>query len=88
MYADGIQLKILNKEKNMNFGAIYENAIAQELKTQGFELHYFQSKKQGEIDFLIEYHGKILPIEVKSGKAYTRHQALDNVLSNEQYGID
>ena len=88
MYADGIQLKILNKEKNMNFGAIYENAIAQELKTQGFDLYYFQSKKQGEIDFLIEYHGKILPIEVKSGKAYTRHQALDNVLSNEPYGID
>ena len=88
MYADGIQLKILNKEKDMNFGAIYENAIAQELKTQGFDLYYFQSKKQGEIDFLIEYHGKILPIEVKSGKAYTRHQALDNVLSNEQYGID
>ena len=88
MYADGIQLKILNKEKDMNFGAIYENAIAQELKAQGFDLYYFQSKKQGEIDFLIEYHGKILPIEVKSGKAYTRHQALDNVLSNEQYGID
>ena len=88
MYADGIQLKILNKEKNMNFGAIYENAIAQELKTQGFDLYYFQSKKQGEIDFLIEYHGKILPIEVKSGKAYTRHHALDNVLSNEPYGID
>lgn len=88
MYADGIQLKILNKEKDMNFGAIYENAIAQELKAQDFDLYYFQSKKQGEIDFLIEYHGKILPIEVKSGKAYTRHQALDNVLSNEQYGID
>ena len=88
MYADGIQLKILNKEKDMNFGAIYENAIAQELKAQDFDLYYFQSKKQGEIDFLIEYHGKILPIEVKSGKTYSRHQALDNVLSNEQYGID
>ncbi|MDD6071006.1 MAG: AAA family ATPase [Clostridiales bacterium] len=88
MYADGLQLKILNKEKDINFGAIYENAIAQELKVQGFDLYYFQSKKQGELDFIIEYRGKVLPIEVKSGKSYARHQALDNVLSNEQYGID
>lgn len=88
MYADGLQLRILNNEKNINFGAIYENAIAQELKTAGFDLYYFQSKKQGELDFVIECRGKILPIEVKSGKAYARHRALDNVLSNENYGID
>ncbi|MGN0336377.1 MAG: DUF4143 domain-containing protein [Lachnospiraceae bacterium] len=88
MYADGLQLKILNNEKNINFGAIYENAIAQELKAAGFDLYYFQSKKQGELDFVIEYRGKVLPIEVKSGKAYARHQALDNVLSNENYEID
>ena len=88
MYVDGLQLKILNREKDINFGAIYENAIAQELKVQGFDLYYFQSKKQGELDFIIEYRGKVLPIEVKSGKSYARHQALDNVLSNEQYGMD
>lgn len=88
MYADGLQLKILNNEKNINFGAIYENAIAQELKAAGFDLYYFQSKKQGELDFVVEYRGKVLPIEVKSGKAYARHQALDNVLSNENYEID
>ena len=88
MYADGLQLKIMNNEKNINFGAIYENAIAQELKAAGFDLYYFQSKKQGELDFVIEYRGKVLPIEVKSGKAYARHQALNNVLSNENYEID
>lgn len=88
MYADGLQLKILNKQKDINFGAVYENAIAQELKAQGFELYYFQSKKQGELDFIVEYHGNVLPIEVKSGKSYARHRALDNVLSNEQYDID
>lgn len=88
MYSDGLQLKILNKQKDINFGAVYENAIAQELKAQGFELYYFQSKKQGELDFIVEYHGNVLPIEVKSGKSYARHRALDNVLSNEQYDID
>ena len=87
MYADGIQIKILNKEKDINFGSIYENAVAQELRAHGFELYYFNSKKQGELDFVIEYKGEVLPIEVKSGKDYARHRALDHVLKNESYGI-
>ena len=88
MYADGLQIRILNKEKDINFGAIYENAVAQELKMQGFDLYYFNSKKQGELDFVIEYQGNVLPIEVKSGKSYTRHNALNNVLSTQRYGIE
>ena len=88
MYADGLQIKILNKEKDINFGSVYENAIAQELKMQSFELYYFNSKKQGELDFIIEYEGNILPIEVKSGKNYARHNALDNVLSTSRYQIE
>lgn len=88
MYADGLQIKILNKEKDINFGSVYENAIAQELKMQSFELYYFNSKKQGELDFVIEYEGNILPIEVKSGKNYARHNALDNVLSTSRYQIE
>lgn len=87
MYADGLQIKILNKEKDINFGSIYENAVAQELRAHGFELYYFNSKKQGELDFVIEYKGEVLPIEVKSGKDYARHRALDHVLKNESYGI-
>lgn len=87
MYVDGLQLKILNREKDINFGAIYENVAAQELKTHGFELYYFNSKKQGELDFVIEYQGNVLPLEIKSGKAYTRHNALDNVLKDERYAI-
>ena len=87
MYVDGLQLKILNREKDINFGAIYENAVAQELKAHGFELYYFNSKKQGELDFVIEYQGNVLPLEIKSGKAYTRHNALDNVLKDERYAI-
>lgn len=87
MYADGLQIKILNKEREINFGSIYENAVAQELRARGFDLYYFNSKKQGELDFIIEYQGSPLPIEVKSGKTYTRHRALDHVLENEQYGM-
>lgn len=87
MYMDDIQIKILSKEKDINFGAVYENAAAQELRAHGFDLYYFNSKKQGEIDFLVERSGNILPIEIKSGKDYTKHAALNNVLANTQYGI-
>ena len=57
MYADGIQIKILNKEKDINFGSVYENAVAQELWAHGFDLYYFNNKKQGELDFVMEYQG-------------------------------
>ncbi len=87
MYMDGIQIKILNREKDINFGAVYENAAAQELRAHGFDLYYFNSKKQGEVDFLVEQDGNVLPVEIKSGKDYTKHAALSHVLSNADYGI-
>ena len=87
MYSDGLQLRILKGEKDINFGSVYENVVAQELQTHGFELYYYNSKKQGELDFLIEQSGVVLPIEVKSGKGYTRHAALNNVLSTGNYAI-
>ena len=86
-YADGIQLKIINDEQSINFGSIFENVVAQELHAHGFDIFYFNSKKQGEIDFVIEKEGKILPIEVKSGKDYQRHNALSNVIGNSSYDI-
>ncbi len=87
MYMDGIQLKLLNREKDINFGSIYENAAAQELKAHGYDLYYFNSKKQGELDFIVEKGGDVLPIEIKSGKDYARHAALDNVMNNPDYAI-
>ncbi len=86
-YAEGIQLRIINDEKGINFGSIYENVVAQELQAHGFELYYFNSKKQGELDFIIEKNGHPLPIEVKSGKDYQRHNALSNVMGNADYAI-
>ena len=87
MYMNGIQLKLLNNDVDMNIGAIYENVVAQELKAHGFSPSYFNSKKQGELDFVVEFDGHALPIEVKSGKDYKRHSALDNVLKDSNYGI-
>ena len=87
MYMDGIQLKLLNREKDINFGSVYENAAAQELKAHGYDLYYYNSKKQGELDFVIERGGDVLPIEIKSGKDYQRHAALDNVMANVDYAI-
>ena len=83
-----IQMKLFVKEKAINYGAIFENVVAQELTAHGFgELYYFNSKKQGEVDFLIEYKGNVLPLEVKSGKDYKVHSALSNLLSNAEYDI-
>ena len=87
MYMDGIQLKILNREQDVNFGAVYENAAAQELKAHGWELFYYNSKKHGELDFVVEKGGNVLPIEIKSGKDYSRHAALDNVMNCAEYDI-
>lgn len=86
-YADGIQIKILSGETDMNYGAIYENVVAQELLCHGFQPYYFNSKKLGEIDFIVQSAGRPLPIEVKSGKDYRKHKALDNILNIPTYGI-
>lgn len=86
-YVSGIQLQILQGNVNINNGAIYENAVAQELHAHGWNLFYFNSKKQGEVDFLLEQDDEIIPLEVKSGKDYQRHVALSNILSNNEYNI-
>ena len=80
-------MAILNKEQSINNGSLFENAVAQELLSKGFKLYYFNSKKQGELDFLIELNGKVLPIEVKSGKDYKKHSALNNVMNDLNYDI-
>ncbi len=86
-YSEGMALKLLSGEININYGAIYENLVAQELRTHGWKLYYFNSKKQGEIDFLLERDSDIIPIEVKSGKDYERHHALKNILNTPDYAI-
>lgn len=80
---------VISDSLGVNYGSVYENAIAQELKAHGFEPYYFRSKGMGELDFVIELsNGCVVPIEVKSGKTYKRHNALDNVLASKNYAID
>lgn len=71
-----------------NYGSVYENAVAEELHTHGLGGYFFRSRKLGEIDFVVHVDGNVLPVEVKSGKDYKRHSALDNVLSMPSYGIE
>ena len=80
LYGRATKLQLLSNNTDMNNGALYENVVAQELKAHGFKLYYYNSKTHGELDFVIEYHGKVLPIEVKSGKSYQRHSALNNIM--------
>lgn len=87
MYGKATKLKIVNGEAGINKGGIFENVVAQELTAHGYASYYYVSKKFGELDFVLEHDGLVLPVEVKSGKDYTRHSALDNVLNVEEYGI-
>lgn len=86
-YSDTVKMKILNRDHDINNGALFENSIAQELHAHDFPLYYFNSKKQGELDFVIEYQGKVCPLEIKSGKSYKRHSALCNVLKDPSYDV-
>ncbi len=87
LYGNATKLKLLNNGEDMNCGAVFENAIAQELYSKGFNLFYYNNKRLGEFDFVIECNGSCLPIEVKSGKDYSVHSALDNVMKNPDFNI-
>lgn len=86
-YAEGIQLRIISGDKSINFGSVFENAVAQELVAHGIDVYYYNNKKRGELDFVIELAGKVLPIEVKSGKDYEIHRALTNIMDCSEYEI-
>ena len=86
-YAEGIQLRIISGDKSINFGSVFENAVAQELVAHGIDVYYYNNKKRGDLDFVIELAGKVLPIEVKSGKDYDVHRALTNIMDCSEYEI-
>ncbi len=75
--------------RSVNLGSVYETVVAQELKAHGYSLYYYDNKKNGEVDYLIDDADSLsnIPIEVKSGKDYTVHSALDKFLSNDEYHI-
>ena len=80
---------ILDDVRSINLGSVYESVVAQELRAHGHKLFYYDNRKQGEVDYLVDDYTAMSahPIEVKSGKDYTIHSALNNLLKNPDYNI-
>ena len=80
---------ILNDEQSVNLGSVYESVVAAELKAHGHELFYYDNKAKGEVDYIVDDYESlsVLPIEVKSGKNYQIHRALNAFAANEDYNI-
>ncbi len=85
---EGNQKALLSSNLNINYGMLFEQAVAQQLSSNGLSLYYNSDKKRGEIDFLIEQNSKVIPIEVKSGKDYKRHNALTNLMNNKAFNYE
>ena len=80
---------IMKDERSINLGSVYESVVAQELKAHGHDLFYYDNAKKGEVDYLVNNVAgmTVLPIEVKSGKDFTSHKALDKFLADKEYNI-
>lgn len=79
----------MDNEKSINLGSVYENVVASELIAHGSRLYYYDNRSKGEVDFLYDDYDSLsaVPTEVQSGKDYTVHSALNNLLKNESYHI-
>ena len=88
LYGNNIRA-ILDDQKSINLGAVYETVVASELIAHGHNLFYYDNRSKGEVDYLIDDYSSlsVVPIEVKSGKDYTIHSALNTFVQNEDYNI-
>ena len=87
-YPAETKMELINKNGEVNNGAQFENAVVQQLTANGFEPYFCKKKNVGELDFVIEMSGKVVPIEVKSGKTYKSHKALNNFMSVPDYHME
>lgn len=88
LYGSNIRA-VLDDEKSINLGSVYETVVASELIAHGHKLFYYDNRTKGEVDYLIDDYDALstVPIEVKSGKDYTVHSALNKFVQNEDYHI-
>lgn len=88
LYGNNIRA-ILDDEASINLGSVYETVVASELIAHGFNLYYYDNRQKGEVDYLIDDYERLsaVPIEVKSGKDYSVHSALNNLVSREDDSI-
>ena len=86
LYGNNIRA-VLDDERSVNLGSVYESVVASELVAHGHRLFYYDNRSKGEVDYLIDDYDtlSVVPIEVKSGKDYTIHSALNTFVSNEDY---
>ena len=87
-YPAETKLELINKNSEVNNDVHFENAVAQQLTANGLEPYFCKKKNIGELDVLVEMDGKVVPIEVKSGKAYKAHKSLDNFMKISDYHIE
>ncbi len=88
LYGNNIRA-VLDDEKSINLGSVYESVVASELIAHGYKLFYYDNRNKGEVDYLIDDYESLsaIPIEVKSGKDYTVHSALSAFVKNDDYHI-
>ena len=87
-YPAATKIELIQKNAEVNNGAHFENAVAQQLTANGFDVYFCKKKNIGELDFVIEIDGRVVPIEVKSGKDYKRHNALDHFMEVPNYHME
>ncbi len=98
-YQSGIHSKtfIDRNVRNSLSGIFYENYVATELINNDFKLFYWKGKSEAEFEFVIEFNGKIIPIDVKKNKGtlnslekFKNHNSVDLVVkvSQNNYGYD
>lgn len=80
---------ILKDEVKVNLGAVYETVVTQELKAHGHNLYYYDRRKVGKVDYLIDDYStlSVIPIEIKSGRDGYEFSALKKVLAAQENGI-
>lgn len=80
---------IMDDIKSINLGSVYESVVCSEFAAHGFSLFYYDNKKKGEIEFLLNDYDllSVVPIEVKSGKDYDEHASLDAFVATPDYHI-
>ncbi len=88
LYGNNIRA-ILDDVRSINLGSVYESVVASELIAHGHKLFYYDNRHKGEVDFIFDDYEElsVVPIEVKSGKDYTIHSALNSFVGNEDYNI-
>ena len=88
LYGSNIRA-ILEDERSINLGSAYESVVASELIAHGYNLFYYDNRSKGEVDYLIDDYDSLsaVPIEVKSGKDYTVHSALNTFVKNDDYNV-